>query len=287
MTVADHWHDLVTVSLLGTDRRDPPEPPPGPLADVVDDVAAVSPSERMLAAVGACVAARAAPASSHCRRQPGSRRPTTTNARWCRLQRPADGGRSSGTGRCWRTSGCSRPSVRGGDRRRTCSSRCCGGTAPTSPAWPASLRFGGPVAGWLYEHQPALRPPSSPRPPGVDDDLPALAVPPTLLPLLSAPPAPVVAAVVGGFVDGTFGLTHRAVLVNFIARARPDSLQALSVALGGEEIPTQHAGLAHSLADLAAPDPSPDAPGAVSGDREPASPRPSSAPTPRPSSPMS
>ena len=77
-------------------------------------------------------------------------------------------------------------------------------------------------------------------------------MPPTLLPLLSAPPAPVVAAVVGGFVDGTFGLTHRAVLVNFVARARPDSLQALSVALGGEEIPTQHAGLAHSLADLAA-----------------------------------
>ena len=32
-----YWSDLVTVALLGTDRRDPPEAPAGLLADLIDD----------------------------------------------------------------------------------------------------------------------------------------------------------------------------------------------------------------------------------------------------------
>jgi len=251
MTVADHWHDLVTVSLLGTDRRDPPEPPPGPLADVVDDAAAVSPSERMLAAVGACVAARRAgivplPPATRLSPPDDDDRPMVPPAaarRWRTIVRDwpvlEDEWVLEAERAGWRPS----PDVLVEllRRHRTDVARLA-----------RVVRFGGPVAGWLYEHQPALRPPSSRRPPSIDDDLPALAVPPALLPLLSARPAPVVAGVVGGFVDGTFGLTHRAVLVNFVARARPDSLEALSAALGGEEVPMQHAGLAHSLADLAA-----------------------------------
>ena len=251
MTLADHWHDLVTVSLLGTDRRDPPGPPPGPLADVVDDVAAVSPSERMLTAVGACVAARRAgivplaPAAALAPPDDDDRQmvPPAAARRWRAIVRDwpvlEDEWLLEAERAGWRPS----PDVLVGllRRHRTDAARLA-----------RVVRFAGPVADWLYEHQPGLRPPSGRRPPSVDDDLPALAVPPTLLPLLTAPPAPVVAAVVGGFADGTFGLTHRAVLVNFVARARPDALEALSAALGGDEIPTQHAGLAHSLADLAA-----------------------------------
>ena len=49
-SIDQHWRDLVTVALLGTDRRDPPIAP-APIADVVADTARPSPSERMLAQV--------------------------------------------------------------------------------------------------------------------------------------------------------------------------------------------------------------------------------------------
>ena len=48
--IADYWDELVTVALLGTDRRDPPEMPTDRLADVVADALAPSPAERMLIA---------------------------------------------------------------------------------------------------------------------------------------------------------------------------------------------------------------------------------------------
>ena len=43
-TLADTWDELVTVGLLGTDRRDPPELPPGPLADTVADALRPTPA---------------------------------------------------------------------------------------------------------------------------------------------------------------------------------------------------------------------------------------------------
>ena len=59
VTVEELWTELVTTSLLGTDRRDPPEPG-GMIGDVVADTARVDPSARMLAAVAACTAVRRA-----------------------------------------------------------------------------------------------------------------------------------------------------------------------------------------------------------------------------------
>ena len=116
------------------------------------------------------------------------------------------------------------------------------------------LRMGGPVAGWLLELQPELRSSVKRRPaPAVDEPLPGLAVPPDLLELLGAGPDAVVPAVVGGLRAGTYDLTHRAVLVNFVARVRTDVLAPLAAALGAPaDVPVSLAGMCHSLAELAA-----------------------------------
>ena len=56
--LADTWDELVTVGLLGTDRRDPPELPAGLLADTVADAQRTTPQGRLLAAVAATVVAQ-------------------------------------------------------------------------------------------------------------------------------------------------------------------------------------------------------------------------------------
>jgi hypothetical protein len=125
MSITDHWHDPMTVSLLGTDRRDPPDAAPGPLADVGDDALAATPSERMLAAVGACVAARRAgivplPPAVELAPPDDDDRP---------MLPPAAAHR-------WRSL------ARVGGWLRTCSSGCCTAIAPTPPAargWDASV----------------------------------------------------------------------------------------------------------------------------------------------------
>ena len=50
MSQAEQWRELVSVAMLGTDRRNPPEPE-GLIADLVDDTVRPTPSERMLAQV--------------------------------------------------------------------------------------------------------------------------------------------------------------------------------------------------------------------------------------------
>ena len=55
-----YWHELVTGALLGTDRREPPRPPAGAVADLVDDAVRPDGASRMLAAVGAVAVARRA-----------------------------------------------------------------------------------------------------------------------------------------------------------------------------------------------------------------------------------
>lgn len=251
-TLTEHWHDLVTTALLGTDRRDPPGPPPGPLADVVADAVAPTPSARMLVAVGATVAARRAglrplpPAEPPVAPEPDQRplvSPAATRRWWSLIV-------------SWpvledewlvvveRTGRRLPPDVLVGllRRHRTDAAR-----------WARVLRMGGAIAAWLLEHQPALRSSTTPRrPPAVDDPPPPLAVAAELLPLLDGGPDVVVPAVVAGFEDGTFGLAHRAVLVNFVARVRPDALAPLAVALGAAELAQASAGLARSLAELAA-----------------------------------
>ncbi|MET0146105.1 MAG: hypothetical protein ABW328_15185 [Ilumatobacteraceae bacterium] len=252
MTLADHWHELVTASLLGTDRRDPPAAPVGPLADVVRDTVVPTSSARMLTAVGACVAARRAgmqplaPVSALGHPAPDDR-PMLRVAAATRWRTVVDewpvledewlleverGG--------WRLS----PDVLVGLLRRH----------RTDAVRRARVaRIGGPVVSWLIAVQPQLAPPAGARvAPGVDLGLPGLAVPPELLALLDAPGEAFGGAVLAGFTSGAFGRAHRAVLVNAIARCRADALASLAASLGASDVPDEALGVARSLADLAA-----------------------------------
>jgi hypothetical protein len=251
-TLTEHWHELVTVALLGTDRRDPPEPPPGPLADIVDDAVRETPSARMLAAVGGCVAARRAGLNPLAPVTPPVPVPTDDRPlvppvaarRWWSLVVTWPVLEDEWLAAVERTGRRLPPDVLVGllRRHRTDAVRRA-----------RVLRMGGALADWLLEHQPDLRSSVARRPPPrVDDPLPALAVPPELRALLTEGPAVVVPTVVDGFRAGEYGIAHRAVLVNVVARIRPDALLPLAGALGAEELPYAVAGLAHSLAELAA-----------------------------------
>jgi hypothetical protein len=82
-------------------------------------------------------------------------------------------------------------------------------------------------------------------------ELPELAIVPDLVPLLSAPPRQAARAIAGGLSTGVFGISHRAVLVNLVARVQPASLTALGDAIDGVDPSQPTIGLAFALADLA------------------------------------
>jgi hypothetical protein len=71
-----------------------------------------------------------------------------------------------------------------------------------------------------------------------------------LVPYLTAEPDAIVAAIAGGMAEGAFGPPHRAVLINFVVRCRPDALAPLAAAL--RTVDSTGVGLAQLLADLAA-----------------------------------
>jgi hypothetical protein len=86
-------------------------------------------------------------------------------------------------------------------------------------------------------------------------ELPELAIVPELLPVLTASPTQAARTIAGGLSSGAFGISHRAVLVNVVARVQPASLPALGEAIGRID-PSQPTiglaiGLAFALADLA------------------------------------
>ncbi|MGH9270494.1 MAG: hypothetical protein ACRDZ2_04410 [Ilumatobacteraceae bacterium] len=250
--MGEHWDDLVTAALLGTDRRDPPAPPPGPLADVVDDAVAVTPSARMLVNVGATTAARRGgvrprPATpllagpdpdDRCLVPPAAaRRWRTIVGEWPVLE---DEWLATVERRTLRLP----PDVLVGLLRRH--QRDAVRSARV-------MRLGGPLASWLVEQRPELAPIGRRRPQTVDGDLgelPGLPVPPALLALLTAPPDDISSSVVAGVADGSFGAAHRAVLVNFVARMRPDACGPLAEALRTSD-GAGTVGLIHMLADLA------------------------------------
>jgi hypothetical protein len=254
--VTDHWHELVTVALLGTDRRDPPPAPPGPLADLVDDALRDRPSSRMLVHVAATTAARraglrpAAPAAPLAPPRSDDRPviPPAAARRWWEIAGDwpvlEDEWLLTVQRAGWRPS----PDVLVALLRRH---RGDAGRAARVAA------VGGPLVGWLTEHLPELAPTARRRENDADaerdaiDDLPGLAVPPELLNLLPAAPSRVVPAVVHGFTSGTYAVAHGTVLMNFIARCRHDALAPLAEGLRSLDPAAPTTGLAHSLAELA------------------------------------
>jgi hypothetical protein len=239
------------VALLGTDRRDPPDAPAGLLADLVDDTIRESRSQRMLAAVSAGAVARragfvAGPACDLLVAPEHDPRPMCTVAaaatwkyvvaEWPVLEDE------------WVLTVIEHGLRLPPDvvvalliRHRTDATRLARAAVAA-----------GPVARWVTEHVPEVAPRTSAR---VDADavmsVPPLAVPPELAELLAADAHTFSSALAAAFNAGRFGAAHRAVLVNLVARCRPEVLHDAAAALGTVDPMWPSAGLALSLADLA------------------------------------
>jgi len=255
MRSAALWSDLVTAALLGTDRRDPPEPPAGPLADVVADTVRPTPSGRMLATIAACTVARRTglrPARAVARPAPPepdlrSIIPPAAAARWQSLvvDWPVleDEWLATVQAGGWQLS----PDVLVGLLRRH---------RQHAATRARVMQLGAPVADWLVGHVPELRAPNARRqtPPDGPTSIAGAAtraVDPAHLGLLDAPGAVVGTVLAAGVAGGALATPHRAVLVNLIAGVRPDALADIAAALRAVDGASTGVGLAHTLADLA------------------------------------
>ena len=183
--MAEHWRELVTTAMLGTDRRDPP-PAVGPLADVVADTVCVRRRPSGCWPRSLRAPPFAAPACCRARRSIGSPVPPPTTVR--RARRGVDAGVTSVSWPVledewmltlitngWRIApGWSRRAVAASLRSRPARARR------------GRLRAAGP---WLVSHLPEL---GGPIHPGAVDpealgELPDLPIPPDLIDLLGAP----------------------------------------------------------------------------------------------------
>jgi len=254
MTVDQLWADLVTTSLLGTDRRDPPEPG-GPIGDLVADTARHDPSGRMLAVVAACTAVRragvraASPIDSLA--PPGSDdRPRCVPAavdRWHHITASwpvlEDEWMVTLVEQGWRLAPELVPAVLQRHRRD-----------PTRNA--RAVVAAGPIAEWLLDHVPDLGPATPVTELSSIEverlrELADLPIPPELAPLLDRSGAEIGGVIATGLEAGTLVEAHRAVLVNLLARCSPAGLGDIADVLGAVEARSAGHALASTLADLA------------------------------------
>jgi hypothetical protein len=249
VSIDEHWNQLVTAALLGTDRRDPPAPV-GPLVDLVADTARTAPSERMLAHVAACTAVRRAavtpgPVAAPLAAPPSDERPPCPPAaveRWHHIIASwpvlEDEWLLALVAAGWRASPELAPVMlrrhRSDPRRRAMATAVIG-----------------PLAPWLVEQLPELVSSASGTRPEFPGELPALPISPELAPLLTATGTEAGGVLALGFARGAFGSPHRGVLVNVVARIRPDALGDLAEALEAVDPSSVGYGLATVLADLA------------------------------------
>jgi len=250
VSVAEYWDELLTVGLLGTDRRDVPAPPAGALADLAADDPQPSPSARLLQQVGACTAARRAgivPGPPVAALEPpgADDRPPTppaATATWYQIVADwpvlEDEWMLTVTANGWRLA----PELIGAvlARHRTDGVRRA-----------RALVAAGPLAAWVVAHLPALASKGTAR---VDPDavalLPELAITPGLQPLLVGSPQ-VVAERLANEVAKGLRPPDRAVLANLISRMRADALLAAADTLGAPPGDTETVGIALALAGLA------------------------------------
>jgi hypothetical protein len=249
--IADYWRDMVTVALLGTDRRDPPSPPAGGLADLAADDPQPTPSQRLLQQVAACAVVQRAgvlPGSSAAHVAPpvDDPRPITppaATATWRRIV-----GDWPVLEDEWVLTVLHRGMRLAPElvvpllaRHRTDAVRHA-----------RALAAAGSLGDWMIDWSPRLAC-SSKQPAAVESlgELPELAINPDLVPLLSARPADAAGVIAGGMSSGALGVSHRAVLVNLVARVQPGSLTVIADALDCVDPSRPAIGLAFALADLA------------------------------------
>lgn len=245
-TLDAYWHDLVGTAMLGTDRRDPPDPPPGPVADLVDDALRPDGASRMLAAVAAVAAARRAGFV------PGR---SVTPLRGPEPDvRPVCSPAAVAT---WRRVVSEWP-VLEDEWMLTLIEQ--GLRLPPDAIVDSLLRHrsdgvrrarvvvaGGPAAAWLAGHFAELEAPSGRRVDvGSVTTVPELPIPPDLELLVPLDAHSFSTRLADGFDSGVFGPPDRAVLVNLIARCRPAVLVDAAGALDRTGV-----GHALALADLA------------------------------------
>lgn len=115
-----------------------------------------------------------------------------------------------------------------------------------------ALAAAGPLGEWMIEWSPRLAC-TAKRPPVLElvAEVPELPIVPELLPLLSAPAAHVARTLSAGLSSAQLGRSHKAVLVNLLARIQPASLPAVAQALDRVDPSSPSIGLAFALADLA------------------------------------
>jgi hypothetical protein len=246
VTLDAYWHDLVTAAMLGTDRRDPPEPPPGPVADLVDDALRPDGASRMLAAVGAVAAARRAafvpgPPAATLHGPEADERPMCSPAAVASWRRVVAE---------WRTLEDEWVLTVIEQGLRLSPDALVGLLVRHRSDGVRRARVllaGGPAATWLAGQFPELGAPSGRR----DDveaatSLPELPIPPELEALVDLDAHSFSSRLADGFESGAFGPPDRAVLVNLIARCRPAVLLDAAEALERTRV-----GHALALADMA------------------------------------
>lgn len=244
-TVDDLWHELVTAALLGTDRREPPVATLTPVSDTVADAVRPDAASRMLATVAAVAAVRRAafvplPAADPLRGPPADDRPPTPPAAaetWREIVREwpvlEDEWMLTVIAHGYRLA----PDVLVEALLRHRRDTVCRARVALA---------GGSRAAWLIDHVPAMVVGGG-RSASADavGTLPELAIPPELGELLGADAHTFVQRLLPGFEPGGYGAAHRGVLVNLLARCRPEVLVDAADALAAAGT-----GLALALADV-------------------------------------
>jgi hypothetical protein len=239
------WRELVTVALLGTDRREPPDLPAGPLADAVADAMPPSPASRLLAEVGVVTAARRA-AFLPLQSAPALQPPADDLRPWC----------SAAAVDTWREIIAEWPVLEDEWVLTVVES---GQRLPPDVLVELLQRHrgdavrrarvelaGGSVSAWITEHVPSLAASSTRQPPvEAVTTLPDLAMPPELAELLTLDAHSFIGRLLPSFESLQYGASHKAVLVNLFARCRPAVL--LDTA---DELAQVGYGLAFAMSDL-------------------------------------
>jgi len=247
----DYWNEMVTVALLGTDRRDPPTPPSGGLADLAADDPQPTSSQRLLQQVAGCTVVRragllpGAPVATVAPPTPDQRPPTPQSATktWRRLVADWPVLEDEWVLAVLRNGRRLAPELVPPvlARHRTDATRHA-----------RALLAAGPLGTWMIEWSPRLAC-TAKRPPVVEllAELPELPIVPELVSLLSAPSAQVAHTLAAGLSSAELGRAHKAVLVNLLARMDPSSLPAVAQAIDRVDSSSPSIGLAFALADLA------------------------------------